>query len=191
MAVGDWVPCVRYGTQVSAALNTDLGVLEAQTILCAVGNSTLGGFGEVGTVETEAEVMTKRVVGWVTFRGALEQAGTLIVHERIRVGLLDDVGDLSFYADDLSDATMANEPFLWERVAQIEVAAPLTPFIWPQPDVGHPGWSYIDVKVARRLRRQDVLVYSIQANFITADEFEVTDVFTVFPFLRTWARALS
>jgi len=135
--------------------------------------------------------MSKRVVGWVTFRLALENAGTLLIHERIRVGLLDDAGDLAFYATDLNDATMANEPFLWERVAQIEVGAALTPVLWPQPDIGHPGWSQIDVRVARRLRRQDVLVYSVQAQYVTADEFDPTDVVSVFPFLRTWARALG
>jgi hypothetical protein len=113
-----------------------------------------------------------------------------LIHERIRVGLMSDEGDISVFADDMNDASQANEPFLWERVAQVNATA-LTTVLWPQPDIGHPGWSQIDVRVARRLRRQDVLIYSVQLQPLTETGFDPGDVVRVIPFLRTWARGLE
>lgn len=190
MAVGDWVPCIRYGTQQSADLNPALTEFTLNVLLVGVGAANIGTQGEVGTVEVESEVLTKRVVGPMMFRAAFVEGHTLIVHERIRVALRNDTGDLSFYAEDLNEANDANEPFLWERVATLEVT-PGVVYTWPQADVGHPGWSTIDVRVARRLRRQDALIYSVQVNQFEGGGFDVTDLFTIVPWLRTWARALE
>lgn len=190
MAVGDWVPCVGYGGGGLSTLNPLNGFLEQEYILVQTGDDQ-GLVGEVAVVETQSEVLTKRVVGWVTFRASLLIDNDILIHERIRVGLLSDEGDLSFFADDLNDASQANEPFLWERVSQIRTTAGDS-FLWPQPDVGHPGWSQIDVRVARRLQRHEVLVYSCQVSSLFGESpFDPGDIFRVIPFLRTWARALG
>lgn len=188
MAVGDWVPCVEYGEQVSLAL---LGqVWSNDILLVTVGSGQLGFNGEVGTVEREAEVLCKRIVGPMCFRMNFLETHSILVHERIRVGMQDDTGTQAFFATDLNDASDANETFLWERCSIME-ATSLVTLNWPDPFVSHPGWGALDVRVARRLRRQDVLVYSIAIEHITATVFDASDVVTVFPFLRTWARALT
>lgn len=190
MAVGDWAPCQRYGIQQDILLDpADFSVSRLDVILVGVGAATIGDVPETATFEVEDEAIVKRVVGWVGFRVALLEPLTLIVHERIRVGLRDSDGDMTFFAEDLNGTADANEPFLWERSSLIELTGGI-PHTWPQPDVGHPGWAQVDVRVARRLRRQDVLVYSVQMQAVNGD-FDVTDVRTVFPWLRTWGRVLG
>lgn len=188
VAVGDWVPCQGYGQQLAADLDGVTGIMTAQVILCGVGPDTIGSFPDVATVEVEEEVLTKRVVGWNFFRGALVEAIPTIVHERIRVGLRDSDGTTSFFANDFSNPAEANEPFLWERVSAQDIGVAAT--MWPQPDFGNPDWGRVDCHVARRLRRQDVLMYSVQFFSLTVP-FSVEDVITVVPFFRTWARTLS
>lgn len=186
MAVGDWVPCLNYGSQVLGDFGN--GMFSVDNVLVGVGPDNIGDFPDIATVEVEEEVMTKRVVGWVAHRCAVVEPGPVIVHERIRVGLRDAGGVMSFFAEDLNDSDQANEPFLWERVAVIDVGTGGT--TWPQPDFGHVGWAQIDVRVSRRLRRQDVLVYSVHYEAVQA-QLDPTDVMSVFPWLRTWARALG
>lgn len=190
VAVGDWVPCVEYGEQIVFALDAASQTWHIDVALVTVGAGQLGFNGEVGTVEREAEVLCKRVVGPLCLRMAFLETHSLLVHERIRVGLQADDGTQSFYALDLNDAADANEPFLWERCSMFELPS-LQVATWPDPFVSHPGWGPLDVRVARRLRRQDVLVYSCSVTHVTATVFDASDVVSVFPFLRTWARALS
>lgn len=189
MAVGDWVPCLNYGVQTELDIIVP-NLLGLDNVLVGVGPATIGSLGDIATVETEDEVMTKRVVGDIVFRGALLQDHSLLIHERIRVGLRDDGGVMSFFANDFQEASQANEPFLWERVQTFEAEANVA-FMWPAGPLSHPGYSHVDVRVARRLSREQVLVYSVQVLSITAAPFDVEDVIYVFPFLRTWARALS
>lgn len=188
MAVGDWVPCQNYGSQQIAELQIAPAVpgFFLNVILVQPGDA-LGEFAQVAVVEPEEEVITKRVVGWVTHRASPDQDRTVIVHERIRVALLDVDGNLSFFALDLQDQNDANEPFLWERVSQLELFAGLITS-WPSPDVGTMDYSRIDVSVARKLSRSEALVYSVQWNFVGAGEVSPNDIFTTFPYLRTWAR---
>lgn len=191
MAVGDWVPCLRYGIQQDADIDLANDWLNLDIVLVGVGNASIGLAGEVATVETEATVLTKRVVGPLLFRCAFVEDHAIVIHERIRVALRDDAGLLAFYAIDLNDQNEANEPFLWERVSTLEVTGGAAPIVesWPNPVISHPGWGPLDVGVARRLRRQDALVYTCQVSQLTANPFGVGDVFSVVPFLRTWARA--
>lgn len=190
MAVGDWVPCLNYGVGVTLDLQTPT-LLSFDEVLVGVGPAEIGSFGDVATVEVEDEVMVKRVVGWVTWRCATNEDHSVLVHERIRVGLRDDGGVMSFFANDFQVATEANEPFLWERVSQVDIPGPGIVTAWPSPEFGHPGWSQIDVRVARRLRRQDVLVYSVKVLSLTAAPWDVADIVSFFPHLRTWARSLG
>lgn len=190
MAVGDWVPMRRYGIQTGAVLDAALDTFSADVILVEGGESAGAVAGEVGSVEPESEVLTKRVVGRIIWRAAFVEPHTLLIHERIRVVLRDGDGTLFPFALNLNAADEANEPFLWERVSTIEVFGGLAE-TWPEADVGHPGWSEIDCRVARKLGRQDVLVYSVQVNAFEAALFDVTDIFTFTPFLRTWARSLG
>lgn len=185
MAVGDWVPCQNYGVQVQAD-NQNGATLEENVILCQPGDA-FGGVGEIAVVESEEEVLTKRVVGWVAHRCATVVDVTVVCHERIRVGLLDNAGNLSFYAALLDSASQANEPFLWERCSVIDIAGGVVE-TWPLPDVGTSDYAKIDVGVARKLRRSDVLVYTVQWSLVTAGEFDPGDVFSSFVWLRTWAR---
>lgn len=190
MAVGDWVPCQQYCQEVVGDLTVVPGptVIQAQVILCAVGPDTIGAFPDVATVEVEEEVLTKRVVGWVFFRCALTEPTPCMIHERIRVGLRDQIGNMSFFASDFSQPDEANEPFLWERIHCQDIGQVAT--MWPQGDFGNPGWGKLDVRVARRLRRQDVLVYTCQFMSLTVP-FDPSDVCAVIPGLRTWARTLG
>lgn len=189
VAVGDWVPCFRYGTSTAGAVDTVNGIITVNFLLVQVGAADQGVIGDIASVETEDEVITKRVVGPVLFRLSFIEDVSVVVHERIRVALLSDDGDLSFFATDLNDASQANEPFLWERVSQTSLVAG-TVAEWPQPDFSHPGYSELDVRVARKLRRHEALVYSVQVA-AQAGDFNVEDLVLVRPFLRTWARALG
>lgn len=189
VAVGDWVPCLNYGEQTTLDIQVPT-ILSFDEVLVGVGPAEIGSLGDVATVEVEDEVLAKRVVGWVLFRTATVADHTVLVHERIRVGLRDDQGVMSFFATDFQVDTEANEPFLWERVAILDIPAGIA-VNYPEATVGHPGWSSIDVRVARRLRRQDVLVYSIKVTSLTAAPFAVEDVFSFIPHLRTWARSLG
>lgn len=186
MAVGDWVPCVRYGQQQTADLNLATGYSQLDVLLVVPGD-TLGTVPEVGVVEEESEVLTKRVIGWVTHRVSLENDNTLICHERIRVGLQQADGDQSFFAEDLQAADEANEPFLWERVSLVEMTQTVV-YTWPDPTVGSKDYSFIDVPVARKLRRSDVLVYSVQWTPVTVNILTTEDVISTFVHLRTWAK---
>lgn len=189
MAVGDWVPMTRYGLQTQMSVNPALTEWTINMLLLSTGDD-LGLVPEVGIVETQNDVLAKRVVGGVLFRSSMALNATLIVHERIRVGLLNADGDPSFFATELNDADDANEPFLWERMSQIATLAEEV-YTWPQADVGDPRWSMIDCRVARRLSRAEALYYSVSVTKYEAAAFGVGDVITVLGYMRTWARALG
>lgn len=190
MAVGDWVPCQNYGRQTTAQLDPTSSFWEVNFVLVAVGNSAFGNLGEVATVEVESEVLTRRVVGWMHPRCATLDPHDILIRERIRVGLSDDIGNLSFFAESFEDASQANEAFLWERAQAGRLNA--NEVYWPRVEQGvHTGWRAIDVRVARRLRRQDVLVYTVQFHQLTAAPWNGSDLLTVIPHLRTWARTIE
>lgn len=192
MAVGDWVPMTGYGSQLTLDLDPTLTLFSLDQLIVGTGDDQ-GLSAEVAIVETQAEVLVKRVVGGVVFRAAVVDPTAVLIKERIRVGLLDDEGTPSFFAyDSLRDASQANEPFLWERLSCIELgeAATAGARTWPQADVGHPGWSMIDVRVARKLQRSEALFYSVQVSAFSGG-FVAEDLFTVVPCLRAWARALG
>lgn len=187
MAVGDWVPCVAYGVQQLAALDpADLAIARLDVLLVYPSDG-LGVAGEVGVVEVEDEVMSKRSVGWVAHRIGTVEELAIVVHERIRVCMQADDGTQLFFATDLESGSDANEPFLWERVSIVESFAGGFPLTWPSPVVGTKDYSIIDVGVTRKLRRGDALVYSVQWSAING-EFDPGDVLSTFVWLRTWAR---
>jgi len=188
VAVGDWVPQTRYALPTTLSLDGALTEFSINMLLLSTGDD-LGLVAEVGVVETQREVLAKRVIGGVVFRANVSEDSTVYVHERIRVGMLNADGDPSFFATNMNDADDANEPFLWERVSTIALTEGFTS-TWPQADVGHPGWSQIDCRVARKLTRADALYYSVSVTRFEAGFFSVGDVFIVTSALRTWARAL-
>lgn len=189
VAVGDWAPQTRYGLPTQAALTPGLFTFTLNVLLLAP-EDDLGLAPEVAVLETQNDLLVKRVVGGIIFRAGVVFNSTLRIHERIRVGLLNADGDASFFATELNDADDANEPFLWERVSTLEVVAETT-YTWPQADAGHPGWSQIDCRVARRLNRAEALFYSVEVARYEAGPFNVADLFLVTGYLRTWGRALS
>lgn len=171
MPVGDWVPMPAYGTSILVTPGSPL-----DTVLVSPRDEGPTAVGEVGVVETQNEVITERTVGQVHSLANEDGGGILI--ERIRVGLLDDAGLAAFYADSFLDASEANEPFLWQRVTRfLDGQNNVEPF-------AHPFYSVVDVKVARKLQRDQALFYSVQA-------FGEDTRITVTPFLRTWARIVN
>lgn len=173
-SVGDWVPCQGYG--VTEGVDDSTGVLSFALV---IPRDQLGLAGEVASVETHNEVVTERVIGYVDIEVPEAADDEIRVIERIRVGLYDDAGLAAFYADSLADAPQANEPFLWQRVSRYDAGQNNNNVVC------HPWWSYLDVKSARKLERQQFLAYSVQTFGAATERVNVT------PFLRTWARLVN
>lgn len=194
MAVGDWVPCAGYGQALRADLPLDgplEGKLVLETLLVAPGPDLFTESGDVANVEMETEVLVKRVIGPIAFAVTLQDDHDVVIHERIRVGLRQDDGTATFFAVSMEDAEDANEPFLWERVSHDQYSGGAV-YYWPLPAISHPYFGPVDVKVARKLRRQEALYYSVEVtNLTAANVFTIADLFIVRPYLRSWARALG
>lgn len=167
---GDWVPCRGYGLADSVTPAS-----ESHTILVKHGDDQLAVPG-VSVIEETDDIVVERVVG--QWGGFTVSEDTVRLCLRIRVAIYDDNSDsLAFYADDLFGAEDANEPFLWQRYVE------LFPGVTPLQVSMHPGWSMIDVRVARKLSREQALVLTVacQSNLGSPQA-------TVTMFLRSWAR---
>lgn len=170
---GDWVPARAYGAPLTldqAAPSTDLVLVRTTTDEDPAQPGT-------GVVEAGSEVLVQRVVGQV--RASMEE-GSATLAMRIRVGIYDDQLDqAAFFATSLFDAGDANEPFLWQRYVRMTGGTDLFDYL------SHPWWNSVDVRVARRLTRDQALYISFQAFGLGA-----TDAIVLNVFLRSWARAL-
>lgn len=171
--VGDWVPLPAWGAQENVDDATPLD------LLLVAPRDAIGATGEVGTVETVNELVVERVVGYVDIENPEIGEDEVRVIERIRVGLYDDNGLVAFYSDDPQDASQANEPFLWQRVSRMDAGQNNNNV------VVHPWWTFLDVKSARRLSRDQALFYSIWTVGASMTRLNVT------PFLRSWARLVN
>lgn len=163
---GDWVPCRDYGVPTGAS-----GAEPAQIILVAHGDFPVSQTAATGVPEVTDAIVVERVVGQLDVFTTAEPSGLWCA--RIRVALYDDNTDaLAVYADDLFDGGEANEPFLWQRYGANSEIRLLDTIV-------HPGWSMIDVRVSRRLARDQALILTLQSS--SADVIMT-------PFLRSWAR---
>lgn len=164
---GDWVPCLGYGSVgfITAATPADVLLVAARQ------NLTPGG-GEIALREDDDDLIVHRVVGSMELSLATEDPDGLA--ERIRMGLFDDAGLIAFFADSFEDASQANEPFLWQRNTQYTVTGQSN-----QDFLAHPYWSLIDIRVKRRIRRDEGLFWSGQITSATAQIRFV-------PRLRSW-----
>lgn len=169
---GDWVPSRNYGVQTLISPST----IPTDFVLLSPRDATGGvGAGETAVVEDNDEVLLHRVVGQV-FLNNLSGGSTLVVRERIRVGLLDNAGAAAFFSDNFGDASEANEPFLWERT-QVLTAGDTN----LDGGFSHPFFSFVDIRSKRKLQRQQALFYSVS--------FSGTNDLGVTLFLRCWASA--
>jgi len=170
MARGDWVPCQTWGTQSGI-----VAALEPTNILL-VRHGELFSPPDVAVMEETDDLIVERVVGQLDLFATGEDE--VLVIARIRLGLYDDVANTAaFYSDDFASGPEANEPFLWQRV-----------YILPNNALRalditvHPAWSMIDVKVSRRIQRDQALFLSVAS--VNADAIMT-------PFLRSWVRTKS
>lgn len=164
---GDWVPCRDYAFTVTVGPASDYHLL-----LVRHGDDILE-VPAVSTVEATAELVVERVVGQVDLEAVNETQARVAM--RLRVALYDDQSDqLAFYADSLFDGQEANEPFLWQRYVRCVAS-----------DGGalrfgaNPWWGSLDVRVARKLARDQALVLTFQT---------LVGSVRVTPYLRSWAR---
>jgi len=166
MSRGDWVPCQGWGEQFGA-----VAAQPATNILLVRHGELFAAQAAVAVVEDSDDIVVERVVGQLDVFETGEDP--VLVLMRIRLGLYDDANNLAaFYADDFNDGPQANEPFLWQRVVQATEIRLIDPIV-------SPAWSMVDVKVSRRIKRDQALFLSVQA--VNAD-----CIFT--PWLRSWAR---
>jgi len=166
MPRGDWVPCRDYGVPSGAS-----GAEPANIVLVAHGDFPVAQTAPTAVPEVTDQIVVERVVGQIDVFTSGSPAGLWCA--RIRVALYDDNTDsLAVYADDLFSDIEANEPFLWQRyggVSEIRLMDPVVP----------PEWSMLDVRVSRKLSREQALILTVQTS---ASDVIVT------PFLRSWAR---
>lgn len=167
---GDWVPCLDWGgTGFSLIGDPFVGLLVAARDVLGVGT------GLVGVMEHGQAVWVDRVVGQVELVLASEDQALVI--ERVVVGILDDDNNFALFADAYTDATQANEPFLWQRVSRMTLTGESN--LGPA-GVAHPWWGCIDIRVGRRLNRQEALFYVCEVSGSVAGQVRVI------PFLRSW-----
>lgn len=174
---GDWVPCVGWGDP-GTALFGDPTV----TLLVAAREEILVNAGAVGTLETNDNILVHRVVGCVSITQASEDALGFI-HERIVVGILDDDNNFALFADDYNDASQANEPFMWTRIQQMLVAGETN---MGPTGAAHPYYANIDVRVKRRLFRDQALFHVTQVVGVVGGPDPQA---RVVPFLRSYCTA--
>lgn len=163
---GDWVPNVNYGnllTMVGGAGGT--GVLNG-TILVRHGltsdTADTMSHPQVGVMEQSDDLMVHRVVGQIQLNDETDtEPSVQIAHLRIVKAIYDeDSNAFATFEDDLNTGDDANSPFLWERHISIRFGADtLNPIDADAP------WSHIDVRVNRKLQRDEalVLLYQLQA----------------------------
>jgi len=164
---GDWVPMRGYGVQVTL---DDLSP-RVDFVLVRHGVEDPGA-DNTGTLEFADDIVTQRVIGQV--RCVIDE-GSAVVAMRVRVGLYDDnLDQAAFYATDLFNGDDANEPFLWQRYVSLTAQDTFDPLT-------HPFWSALDVRVARKLSRDQALFLSMQK---VGSGVAVRTI----PYLRTFAR---
>lgn len=164
---GDWVPCRQYGDPIPYGAGNP-----ANIILVRSGTGVLA-IPEESVIESPDDIVVERVIG--QFELSSEEEVPVLACLRVRVAIYDDLNDqVAFYADSLFTGTGANEPFLWQR------------YLRPSPDafgglqqVDHPWWTSVDIRVKRRLGRDQALVLSVETGGA---------LHTIRPFLRSWAR---
>jgi len=185
MKRADWVPCVNYGSTLGVAVDPNQS--EFVHVVLVQPQDVLGGEAEVGTMDASADVTVHRTVGGVAWEVREQGDGVILIHERIRKGLLDNVNSAAFYAEAFfnfglianADAD-ANEPFVWER--QWILYPPLDSNAGSSSN----AWSYlVDTDVKRGLERGEALFYSAQVGW-RQDEQTVPIQLIVRPWLRSW-----
>jgi len=170
---GDWVPIRGYGSLVILTA----GSQSVDFVLVRHGSETDPTASTMAIVEHGDEILTQRVIGQVR----IQSGSPVFCCMRIRVGLYDDnLDQAAFYATGLFDPDGAEEPFLWQRYLTVGSA-----FVDTLDVALHPWWSSFDVRVARKLPRDQALFLSVQA------QAQGEDAVTVQPFVRTRARALG
>lgn len=164
---GDWVPMRGYGSQVTL---DDLSP-SVDFILVRHGVEDPGA-DNTGHLEFADDIVTQRCIGQVR---CVVDEGAALVAMRIRVGLYDDQLDqAAFFATTLFSGDDANEPFLWQRYMYLAAQDTFDPLT-------DPWWSALDVRVARRLSRD-------QALFLSLEKAGPGVAVRVSPYLRTFAR---
>lgn len=168
MARGDWVPNRNWGDNLVVVAGTATNVLlvRHESVLPALAPTETS-----GVPEDSDDIVVERVVGqWEAITTGEDPA---ICLARIRVGLYDDIDDTAaFYSDDFNDGLEANEPFLWQRIVSATEISLIDPVV-------HPGWSMLDVRVSRKLTRDQALFFSVFA--VNADA-------QIRVWVRSWAR---
>lgn len=181
----DWVPCAFYGLRrTPAAVDTNGAFTE--TILLQPQDSLLG-TAEVGVPDDNSFTRSERVVGGVQIDIiSVSDPGPvyLLVHERIRKGLLDNAGNAAFYAEAFDGSAAdedANEPFLWERSYVMPAVAAVF-----NCDPTAAAWvTLIDSPAKRVLERGECLTHSLWARAVGTAGSTVTFGY------RTWLRTLA
>lgn len=164
---GDWVPMRGYGLTVT--LSDASPTVDYVLVRHGVEDP---GASNVGHLEFADDIVTQRVIGQVR---CVVDAGTAVVAMRIRVGLYDDQLDqAAFFATNLFNGDDANEPFLWQRYCALNAGDTFDIF-------ADPWWSSMDVRVARRLTRD-------QALFLSMEKLGAGVDVRVVPYVRTFAR---
>lgn len=170
--MGDWVPCRGYGS--FGTLSAGVGFDRTDILLLRHG-SVVAGTGGDAQIDFASEIVVKRTIGQIQFVAA-DNANPVVIAMRLRVALYDDALDqTAFYTNNLFNEDGAEEPFLWQRYFTMAVGNSLDV-------VNHPWWSSMDVRVARKLPRDQALFLSIQ---ILIDAGDATLRFA--PYIRCYA----
>lgn len=169
--IRDWAPCSDYGEVISVTATNVLNVLLLAPRDTTIASQASLAQTEIAVLETENDIIANRVVGQVV----IESDEPSFYGERIRMGILDNAGARSFFANSTVDALDANEPFLWQRFATADGVSANNLV------VNHPYWSCIDVRVSRRIRQGFALFYTIE-------NVSATATLRVRPLLRTLGR---
>lgn len=167
---GDWVPNPAWETPVDFVV----GDPPTNVLLLAARDQGVGG--EVSTMEVTDDLVAERVVGDVFLANSDMTNDRILVVERIRLGLYDNSGQGQWFSDDFLSAAEANEPFLWQRVQTVQTLTV------NNDSLSHRAWSFVDVRVQRRIPRDRALYYSIQGFGVPDNRMSARVM------LRTWAR---
>jgi len=173
--MSDWVPCRDYGV---AATISSAGFGGQLDFLLLRHGSVVGVQGDA-QLDVAPAITVQRMIGQMEFDGYALSAQTLICM-RLRVALYDEQTDqTAYFANSLFDEDGAEEAFLWQRYFRMQPESnTLDPLM-------HPWWtSLIDVRVARKIPRDQALFLTVQAASMA-----VGDAVRVIPFLRSYARS--